>query len=520
MSKENHNLNQVSEMESSMVSDRHFPKTQFRHSLRFKLVGPVVGFTILAVLAAWFLSNKLIQNFYILDARSNLITTYESCNNLFKDENGFSRPFTITAGELADKIDNPSNATVFIVDYKNNEIYSSVIVSDKEARSLQRIIDDFDFNQLRESTPRYKFLNWEEDTFDLVGILDNGDIIILERPLEQLNNSILFSSRLFIIIAVVIITLEAAVILFLSSRVSTPIIRMSQVARRMSRLDFEVKAPENRNDEIGELGHSMNEMSAKLEHSISELKSANASLAQDIEEKEHLEEMRSEFLSHVSHELKTPLALIQGYAEGLKDSVNDDPESRDFYCDVIMDEASKMNTLIMKLLNLNELEFGTEKLDIERFDLIDQIRGIMAASKIMLDQKNVKLEKDFEGPVYVWADAFKMAEVFSNYFSNAIHYVKDGGVIRVSVERREDKVRVSVYDEGNQLSEEGLSKVFIKFYKEDAARTREYGGSGIGLSIVEAIQKSHGQDYGVYNAENGVVFYYELDGSAESGSKS
>ena len=242
----------------------HGVKPHFRHSLRFKLVGPVVGITIIAVLAAWFLSNKLIRNFYILDARSNLITTYESCNRLFMDEFGFPRPFTIASGELYENVDNPSNATIFIVDYKNNEVYSSVIVTEKEARSLQRIIDDFDFNELKNTKPSYKFQNWQDETFDLVGLLDNGDIIILERPLEQLNNSILFSSRLFLIIAMVIISLEAGVVLFLSSRVTSPIIRMSQVARRMSRLDFEVKAPEDKNDEIGELGHSMNEMSAKL----------------------------------------------------------------------------------------------------------------------------------------------------------------------------------------------------------------------------------------------------------------
>ncbi len=493
----------------------HGVKPHFRHSLRFKLVGPVVGITIIAVLAAWFLSNKLIRNFYILDARSNLITTYESCNRLFMDEFGFPRPFTIASGELYENVDNPSNATIFIVDYKNNEVYSSVIVTEKEARSLQRIIDDFDFNELKNTKPSYKFQNWQDETFDLVGLLDNGDIIILERPLEQLNNSILFSSRLFLIIAMVIISLEAGVVLFLSSRVTSPIIRMSQVARRMSRLDFEVKAPEDKNDEIGELGHSMNEMSAKLEHSISELKSANASLAQDIREKERIEEMRSEFLSHVSHELKTPLALIQGYAEGLKDSVNDDAESRDFYCDVIADEAKKMNTLIMKLLNLNELEFGNEKLNIARYDLIEQLDNIIAANQILLEQKNVKMTRKYVGPVYVWADAFMMSEVFTNYLSNAIHYVKEGGEIRVTVNEIDKKVRVSVFDEGNRLSEEALQKVFVKFYKEDAARTREYGGSGIGLSIVEAIQKSHGQDYGVYNAENGVVFYYELDGGVE-----
>ena len=490
----------------------------FRHSLRFRLVGLVLITTVVAIIAAWILSNNLIKSFYILDARSNLTTTYESCNQLFLDASGLPRPFVIAAEELYGNVENPSNATIFIVDYKNNELYSSVVVSEKTARSLQDLIDAFDFESLKTAEKKYRF-QYHENSYDLVGLLDNGNIIILERPMEQLNSSILFSTRLFLIIAVVILSFEASIVLVISGTLTRPIIRMSHAARRMSKLDFEIKAPEDRSDEIGELGHSMNEMSYKLEKAVSDLKSANASLAQDIEEKERIEEMRSEFLSHVSHELKTPLALIQGYAEGLKMSVNDDPESREFYCDVITDEAAKMNTLIMQLLNLNELEFGTQPLAIERFDLMEQIQGILQANKILMEQKKVKLTPPENRPVYVWADAFKMSEVFTNYLSNAIHYVKEGGEIRVTVEERikdtdQRVIRVSVFDEGPLLSEEALEKVFVKFYKEDAARTRSYGGSGIGLSIVEAIQKSHGQDYGAMNAENGVIFYYELDGSA------
>ena len=508
--------------------------SRFRHSLRFKLVGLVGGVTLLAIMATWILSNNLIKSFYILDARNNLKTTYESCNQLFMDPSGLPRRFEIAAGEISERVDNPSNATIFIVDYAYNKIYSSVLVTDSQAVALQGIIDTVNIQELSDTGTKYKFLNYG-DSFDLVGVLDNGNLIILERPLETLDSSIRFSTRLFLIVSVVILSFEASLVLFMSGTVTRPIIRMSHVARRMARLDFDAKAPEDRKDEIGELGHSMNEMSLKLESTVSELKSANASLSQDIAEKEKIEEMRSEFLSHVSHELKTPLALIQGYAEGLKESVNDDPESRDFYCDVIRDEAQKMNILIMKLLNLNELEFGTEPLKIVRFDVMEQIRGILQANSILLEQKKVKVTEPKEESVYVWADAFKMSEVFTNYLSNAIHYVKEGGEIRISVEHIPgdqgtsvtaelvpdppvrtavgDRVRVSVFNEGPTLSEEALEKVFVKFYKEDAARTRSYGGSGIGLSIVEAIQKAHGQDYGVYNEENGVVFYYDMDGS-------
>ena len=131
----------------------------------------------------------------------------------------------------------------------------------------------------------------------------------------------------------------------------------------MTELDFEAKYQPGRryHNEVDELGEYMNVMSTTLEHTISELKSANNQLQIDIDKKTQIDEMRKEFLSNVSHELKTPLALIQGYAEGLKECINDDAESREFYCDVIMDEASKMNQMVKNLLTLNQLEFGSNR---------------------------------------------------------------------------------------------------------------------------------------------------------------
>ena len=164
-------------------------------------------------------------------------------------------------------------------------------------------------------------------------------------------------------------------------------------------------------DEIGELGHNFNQMSDKLERAISELKSANARLQKDIEEKTQIDEMRQEFLSDVSHELKTPIALIQGYAEGLKENISDDAESRDFYCDVIIDESAKMNALVKKLLNLNQLEFGNDQLSMERFDLAELIRGVIQSSHILIEQKEAKILFQQQEPVYVWGDEFKIEEV-------------------------------------------------------------------------------------------------------------
>ena len=222
--------------------------------------------------------------------------------------------------------------------------------------------------------------------------------------------------------------------------------------------------------------------------------------------------MRKEFLSNVSHELKTPIALIQGYAEGLQECINDDAESRNFYCDVIIDEAGKMNRMVKKLLTLNRLEFGNQKVVMERFDIVSLINGVVQSSEIMLQQKGVTLRMEKLEPVFVWADEFDIEEVFTNYFSNALNHVDFEKIVEVKVVKNEKKVRVSVFNTGQQIPEEDIDKIWIKFYKVDKARTREYGGSGIGLSIVKAIMESLHQQYGVKNWDNGVEFWFELDG--------
>ena len=233
-------------------------------------------------------------------------------------------------------------------------------------------------------------------------------------------------------------------------------------------------------------------------------------LQKDIEKKIQIDEMRKEFLSNVSHELKTPIALIQGYAEGLQECINDDPESREFYCDVIIDEAGKMNNMVKKLLSLNQLEFGNDQVTMERFNITELIRGVVQSSQLLASQKEADLRFVQKNPVYVWGDEFKIEEVITNYVSNALNHVDYDKKIEVKIIQKGKLIRVSVFNTGEPIPQEDLDKIWIKFYKVDKARTREYGGSGIGLSIVKAIMDSMNQKCGVINYDNGVEFWFEL----------
>ena len=294
-------------------------------------------------------------------------------------------------------------------------------------------------------------------------------------------------------------------------RSTDPIRELARLSDRMADLDFDAKYTSGGSNEIGELGENFNRMSEKLESTISELKKANNSLQKDIEQKDKLEKMRNEFLGNVSHELKTPIALIQGYAEGLKEGVNEDAESREFYCDVIMDEASKMNQMVKNLLTLNQLEFGDEDIVFERFNLTALVKGVLQSMEIMADQAGAKIMLHTEEDIYAWADEFKVEQVVRNYVSNACHHVSGDMVIEVKMVQKDGKVRVSVFNTGNPIPEADAPHIWDKFYKVDKAHTREYGGNGIGLSIVKAIMKSFNQEYGVKNYDNGVEFWFELD---------
>ena len=222
-------------------------------------------------------------------------------------------------------------------------------------------------------------------------------------------------------------------------------------------------------------------------------------------------QQQRQFVADASHELKTPIALIQGYAEGLQDNINDDEESRQFYCDVIIDEAGKMNQMVKKLLTLNQLEFGNDVVAMERFDLTALVKNYIQSAAILTKQHEITVRMEEYPPIYAWADEFKIEEVFMNFFSNAVNHCEDDKIIEVKMEQKDGKVRVSVFNTGKPIPEDSIHHIWEKFYKVDKARTREYGGSGVGLSIVKAIMESMNQQFGVNNYNNGVEFWFELE---------
>lgn len=386
-----------------------------------------------------------------------------------------------------------------IIDMSGTSLVENrTIISSNDKYTLQKVYD--------ERLGDYYLEIW--------GTLDNGYSIILRTPIQGIKDNVNISTTLIKYVGGAILIVGIISAFVVSTYITRPIKQLSDIAERMSEMDFDARYEGSDKGEIGLLGKSMNNMSEKLEHNIAELKKANLELKKDIDKKEKLEIMRTDFLSNVSHELKTPIALIQGYAEGLKEGITDDPESMGFYCDVIMDEANKMNTMVKRLLTLNQIEFGNDEPDMERFNINELIASVVDANAIRAGQKNMSIVFDNRNEQnFVWADEYKTEEVLTNYISNALNHCDGKQAIEVRTSKSEDgaTLTVTVYNSGRNIAEEDLERIWEKFYKTDKARTREYGGNGIGLSIVKAIMESMGQEYGVRNVSDGVEFWFTLD---------
>lgn len=350
----------------------------------------------------------------------------------------------------------------------------------------------------------------------LSGKINNGFETYIRIPLTSIQESVRISNRFLYTIASIVIIVGGIAIIYISKSFSYPISEINNIAKKMANLDFSQKYIVKDDDEINELGKSINVMSDKLERTINQLRSANIELERDIERKSKIDEMRKSFISDVSHELKTPIALIQGYSEGLLENVNSDPESRKFYAEVILDESNKMDKMVKQLLELTKLEYEKREFNNREFNIVELEREIVRTSQVMIEEKRAQVDFETDEKIEVFADDMYISQIITNYLTNAIKHVKEVNgekYIKITNKVMADKgvVRVTLFNTGDNISKENLTRVWNRFFKADEARNREDGGSGIGLSIVKAIMNNYGNDFGVENKDNGVEFYFEVD---------
>jgi len=293
--------------------------------------------------------------------------------------------------------------------------------------------------------------------------------------------------------------------LLLSRIITKPLLSLNHVAKKMSTLDFTVRSPIRRNDEIGSLSDSLNALSTTLDQTLKELRQANSQMRSDMEMKQRIEQRQREFFADASHELKTPLSIIKGYSEGLKDGVSESKKER--YIEIIADEAAKMETMVEEMLDLVRLESQAIKLTMGAVDLVDMVEDIAGRLGPQLKEKHLDVVLAATTEQTVEGDRGKLEQVIYNMLMNAIRHAVPKTDIMIEINRLEGRVRISIENKGESISEADRQYIWERFYRVERSRNRKMGGTGLGLAIAKQILDLHGCSYGVENTPDGVRFY-------------
>lgn len=484
-------------------------KIKWINSIKARLILTLICIVLFILCFSLGLNMVFLENYYEESRVQKLIEVYE--NIRYEKYDNLS------------KIESDNNITIYklIVSSDKNSLYLDYPsnLSKEEFQNIEDTIKEYyltekkDLVSIKYKTDSYIVCKMfdpiiQSNYLDLFARYDNS-IIYIRLNMENISE-IVNTANTFLLYISFLAMFEGAILMTLvSNKFTKPILKLSKIANNMANLNFKETYDEIREDEVGVLGDSMNKLSNNLQETISNLEKANKQLAEDLKEKEKIDEMRKTFVSDVSHELKTPIALIQGYAEGLKYSIADD-ESRDFYCQTIIEESEKMNDLVKKITSLSQIEYGYTKVELEKFDIKEIIEYKLHTMQLLLEQNNIKLNTHLYSQI-VEMDLSLLDEILNNYLSNAINHISGNKILNISFENySNDKIKISIFNTGENISENELENLWIKFYKVDKSRTREYGGSGIGLSIVKAILDNVNQEYGVLNKENGVEFWFTL----------
>lgn len=494
-------------------------KNKFK-SIRIKLFLTLCIVVVIIIAFLIITNNFVLESFYLYTKTKNLISIYDRVNNYYiQGQNDSSEiRLELEKASINNNLDILiQNDNKFIIYSSNRDFLSNI----NEVNAINTILQSNQKNIVYRNK-KVLIRKFEDSTKDITFLmftakLENGYQLYIRMPFASIKDSVNISNNFLYLIGGFTILIGGIVVSFISRKFTTPILELNAIANKMAKLDFSHKyRTTDTDDEINDLGKSINTMSDKLERTIKRLKETNIELEKDIEEKSKIDEMRKQFISDVSHELKTPIALIQGYSEGLIENVNTDEENRKFYAEVILDEANKMDKLVQQLLELMKLEYGKREFNNKKFDICELINEVIRKSKVMIEEKEIKIEFDEKSSVYVLADDFYIEQVITNYFTNALKHVKEQNgnkkiEIRITSNIEKNTVRIGVFNTGDQIPEEDLARIWNRFYKIDESRNREDGGTGIGLSLVKAIMNNYQKEYGVINKENGVEFYFDLD---------
>jgi len=337
----------------------------------------------------------------------------------------------------------------------------------------------------------------------------NRYMLIVYGEAEQIAELQQSFIRIFPFILLAVLAVAFVVSWLYSHMITKPVLAISSISEKMSNLQLDWKIDEQRTDELGILGKSLNTLSHNLSSALSELRSANKKLEADIEHEKELEQARTDFFSAVSHELKTPVTIIKGQLEGMLLGIGD-YKDHEKYLARALEIANTLETMVQEILTISRLETTGDHLRQERLDCVQIVKSYLSETEDLIAEKDLQIHLDIPSATFIRGNKMLMEKVFSNLIGNAIKYSPYGASIYISAYADYEQIRFSVENTGVHIPEDSIPKLFDAFYRVEQSRSRKTGGSGLGLYIVQEILRQHGSECAVCNTKNGVKFSFTI----------
>ena len=458
-------------------------------------------------------SVLFMEPYYLHNVESSLVSAYHTLSAM--EEIDY---------EVISQVEE-TNVSVVIADVDDckvlyNSQFADRFMADMQARILPGIRDAakssdvgyfINTDQMQRKTTSGVIIS--NDKRVMLGGVSEKYLLDLSTSYASIAQATTISIQFSLIVGLMVMILAVLAYSRMSANLIRPVTQITNISRQIANLDFSQKCDVELGGEIGVMAESVNTMSDVIQTYTTQLQEANAQLKEDIRQKKEQEEARKNLVSNLSHDLKTPIGLISGYADGLRQGMARNEEEVKEYCDVICDESDRMMNMIQRMMELFRLESGTVTLEHEEFDLADLLNYIVEIFSIEIEKAELEFTSDYGEGLYIRTDYFSVEQVMTNYMQNAISHIAGGKVLRLWVEERDESYRVCIYNSADAIPEAELPRIWDSFYRLDKARSERR--SGLGLSIVRSNMELLGGAYGVQNTDGGVVFWAEFLKSEE-----
>ncbi len=485
------------------------------HGIRIKLFAAIAAVMVLFMVLVAAFSSPLLFRAFASGTYHQLSSVGERVNSCF--------PGTATYYFDLYSIAVNNNVSFEIADLDGTLKYVSDNTSSPDSSSHfpSSAKTDADYLSMKETKVKYSFKSY--DNFEIktktatnaayfiyTQTLDTGEMLYVYYPVADIESIVSSSVNVYLWLTAALVLAVSAIIFIIVTRFTNPLVEMNDITKDMATLNFDRKCGNYGKDEIGELGRSINTLSSTLDATLIDLKDKNGQLEKDIERRHALDNARKSFISNVSHELKTPIAIISGYAEGLCEGISNDPEVIKEYCGIINDESQKMNSLVVELLELSKLESKSQPFNPHEFDLGEKIASVLSHLSLQFEQNGITVINNIPSPLMCCAQEDKIEIAIRNYVTNAVSHCSGEKRIELNCTDTGKCIEISVFNTGEHIAQADLPELWDSFYRADKAHGRSENRFGLGLSIVKSIMTNHNSGFGVKNVENGVVFTLEV----------